>query len=268
MTQPPIAFEGSIPAIYDRCLGPFIFEPYARDLPARLALVPGARVLELACGSGRLTRHLLAALPEGATLTATDLSAGMLAQAQLALGADLRVSWRETDATALPFANGSFDAVACQFGLMFFPDKALGLHEMHRVLAPGGRLAVSVWDSRDANPFAAESTRVVNRFFPDDPPAFYDVPFGMHDRAALTALAEGAGFTDVRVTALPMAGESATALDAATGFVRGSPLVTALEERGTDPEAIVTMMAAAFRERFGDRPMQSPMQALIVTGRR
>ena len=268
MSDESIAFDGSIPAVYDRCLGPFIFEPYARELPARLALAPGARVLELACGSGRVTRHLLAALPEGATLMATDVSTAMLSQAQQALGADLRVSWREADATALPFANGSFDAVACQFGLMFFPDKALGLREMHRVLAPGGRMAVSVWDSREENPFAAESTRVVHQFFPVDPPAFYDIPFAMYDRPALKALAEGAGFTEVRVTALPMVGESATALDAATGFVRGNPLVTALAERGADPEAIVTAMAAKFREKFGDHPMRSPMQAIMITGRR
>lgn len=268
MSETPLAFSGSIPGVYDRCLGPFIFEKMAADVAARLPLVPGTRVLEAACGTGRVTRHLLAALPEGATLTATDLSGGMLAVAQERLGADLRITWREADALALPYAEGSFDVVVCQFGVMFFPDKLAGLREMHRVLTPGGRLLFSTWDSHDANPYAATVQRVVSSFYPDDPPGFYQVPFGMHDRDELAQLATDAGFTDVRVVVRGDVAESESALEVATGFVGGNAVSTWLRERNGDFDAVTQAVAQAFRAEFGDAPMRAPMQALIVTGRR
>ncbi|MBI3789862.1 MAG: methyltransferase domain-containing protein [Gemmatimonadetes bacterium] len=268
MSDQPIGFDGEIPRIYDRCLGPFIFEPNAADVPPRLPLAPGARVLEIACGTGRVTQHLLAALPEGATLVATDLSAAMLAVAQERLGADLRVTWQEADALALPFAEGSFDAVVCQFGVMFFPDKLAGLREMHRVLTPGGRVLFSTWDAMAENPYAAECERVVVARYPDDPPTFFQVPFGMHDRAMLAQLTSDAGFIDVRVAARADVAESPRALDAATGFVRGNAVGTFLRGKGADLDAIAEEVAAAFRAKFGDAPMRAPMQALFVTGRR
>ena len=263
------AFDGSIPSLYDRLLGPMIFEPYARDMATRVPLTGGTRVLEVACGTGRVTRHLIAGLTARATLTASDLSAAMLAEARVQLGNDPRVTWQEADAMALPFADGSFDSVVCQFGVMFFPDKAKGIRELHRVLAPGGRLAFSTWDSMDANPFAAVISRVVRSFFVEDPPTFYDIPFSMHDRGELEALAVTAGFTNVRVQVRADTAKSPRALDAATGFVRGNPMINALRDRKVaDVDHIVHAVAGAFREEFGDGPMRASMQALIVTGRR
>ncbi len=266
MAQAPVAFDGSIPATYDRLLGPMLFEPYARDIVQRLHLGRTPRVLEIACGTGRVTRHLLASMGGNALLTATDLSPSMLLEARVRIGDDRRVTWQEADAMKLPFEDGAFDAVVCQFGVMFFPDKALGLAEMHRVLAPRGRLAFNTWDSMEQNPYAAVASRAVKEFFPFDPPTFFDIPFGMHDVTALEALTTDAGFTKVQVTTRADVMKCARTLDAATGFVRGNPMINALKERGVaDVDAIIRAVEAAFRREFGDSPMRSTMQAHVVT---
>jgi ubiquinone/menaquinone biosynthesis C-methylase UbiE len=157
MSEIDKAFTGAIPALYDRYLGPFLFAPYAADVAARAARLAPAEVLETAAGTGIVTRALRRALPETATIVATDLNQAMLdhAAAQLPAGA---VIWRQADATVLPFADGSFDALVCQFGVMFFPDKALGYREARRVLRPGGTFLFSVWDRLSAN--EAEDTVV------------------------------------------------------------------------------------------------------------
>src|SRR5690242_6913191 len=138
-------FAGSIPALYERYLGPLIFEPYADDLAERVASGAPNRVLETACGTGIVTRALARRLPAAAELVASDLNQPMLdfAAGQLK---DRRVTWRQADALALPFPDRSFDAVACQFGAMFFPDRVAGYREASRVLRPGGRFVFSVWD--------------------------------------------------------------------------------------------------------------------------
>ena len=124
----PTAFTGSIPEIYHRCLGPLLFEPYAKDLAARLRAVklpPNPRILELACGTGIVTRELLSSLPS-AHITATDLNEAMLDIARKQLGpaaADPRLRFQQADACKLPFPDRSFDVIVCQYGMMFFSDK-------------------------------------------------------------------------------------------------------------------------------------------------
>src|SRR5437870_8968818 len=135
----PASFTGSVPAFYDRCLGPVLFEPYANDLVARLDVGDDQRVLELACGTGIVTRRLREALPESATLVATDLFDAMLVHARSVVP-DAGIEWQQADAQDLPFADGSFDTVVCQFGLMFLPDKVRGFREARRVLRDGGSL--------------------------------------------------------------------------------------------------------------------------------
>jgi ubiquinone/menaquinone biosynthesis C-methylase UbiE len=139
MTSLDKQFTGSIPQMYQRFLVPLIFEPYARDLAERVAAVGPATVLETAAGTGVLTRALAARLPAQAQIVATDLNQPMLDLATLITPADARLTWRQADALALPFADQSFDVVACQFGVMFFPDRIRGYKEAFRVLKPGGR---------------------------------------------------------------------------------------------------------------------------------
>ena len=143
-------FAGSIPQLYDRYLVPLIFEPYAMDLSRRVAVLQPARVLEIAAGTGVVTRHLARELPAGTAIVATDLNQPMLDQAA-ARGTARPVEWRQADALALPFEDESFDAVVCQFGVMFFPEKSKGFSEARRVLRPGGVFVFSVWDRIEDN---------------------------------------------------------------------------------------------------------------------
>ena len=191
-------FSGSIPQHYDEYLRPVMFEPYAADLVGRVRMREGMRVLELACGTGVVTRRLRAALPESATLVATDLNEAMVSYARAAVPAP-GIEWQTADAQALPFADASFDAVVCQFGIMFLPDTALGFAEAHRVLVPGGAMYANAWLALDSNPVHASIDEAVAALFPDDPPRFLDVPYGYHDRARILSDAAAGGFADVQL---------------------------------------------------------------------
>jgi len=173
-------FAGSIPQIYQSHFVPLIFEPYATDLARRLADRKVSRVLEIAAGTGVVTRALDKALDERVEIVATDLNPGMLEQAR-ALGTGRTVDWRTADAMALPVDDGSFDCVVCQFGVMFFPDKPRAFAEARRVLAPGGVFVFNAWDRIEENDFARVVTDALATLFPDDPPRFMArTPHGYH----------------------------------------------------------------------------------------
>ena len=178
-------FDGSIPALYETHLVPLIFEPYAADLANRLASRPITSVLELAAGTGVLTRALASVLPERVSVVATDLNQPMLDHAAR-LGTARPVEWRQADAMQLPFPDASFDAIACQFGVMFFPDKAKAFAETRRVLKPRGVFMFNVWDRIEDNEFADTITTALESLYPDDPPRFLArTPHGYHDPAAI-----------------------------------------------------------------------------------
>jgi SAM-dependent methyltransferase len=262
------AFDGSIPALYDRHLGPLIFEPYARDLARRVVDAKPRRVLEIACGSGRVTRQLHAMLPPDVKIVATDLSPSMLAYARHTLPDAARITWQEADGMALPFDDGQFDVVLCQFGVMFFPDPAHGVREMARVATREGDVLVSTWDSMQVNGFARVVHERVVAMFDHDPPQFMHVPFRLHDRAALHAMAVAAGLANTDVHVLPYDAEGVSARDAARGFVRGNPLAVQLQERGADLDVIEASVAAGLAEIGGDEPLRISLSTILVHGRR
>ena len=171
MPKADTVFSGSIPALYDKYLGPLIFEPYAEDLAQRLSALDAARVLEAAAGTGIVTRALLRALPGSVAIVATDLNQPMVDHAAAQVSSS-RVTWQQADAQSLPFPDGAFDAVVCQFGVMFFPDKRQAYREARRVLKPGGRFIFNVWDKLECNEFAALVVAAAIDVFPNDPPLF------------------------------------------------------------------------------------------------
>jgi SAM-dependent methyltransferase len=194
------AFAGSIPALYDRYLGPALFDPYAADLARRIADLSTGSVLETAAGTGRVTGALARVLPDSVSIIATDLNQAMLDFAAAQPGA-ARISWQQADATALPFEDARFDAVVCQFGAMFFPDKVAAYREALRVLKPAGRFLFNIWDTIEANEFARVTTQALIALLPDDPPLF------------LARTPHGHYRTDIVGEALNMAGYRSVAIE-------------------------------------------------------
>lgn len=269
MAERDAAFVGSVPENYDRYLGPLLFREYAEAMAARLQPAPGMRTLETACGTGIVTEQLLARLAGQGNLVASDLNEPMLAYAAAKLSGAEAVAWKEADATNLPFEDRSFDAVVCQFGLMFFPDKLAGVREAFRVLKPGGQFFVSVWDRLDDNPVQRITHDTVATFFPSDPPQFYTIPSSLHDVAVVRGFLESAGFEDIHWERLDAAGISPSAAEAARGLIEGNPIYLAImERRASALQDIEAAVAAKLAAALGDRPLRCPLKAIFFTGRR
>lgn len=260
------AFVGSIPENYDRYLGPVLFEPYAADLAARVNVSDGAAVLELACGTGIVTRHLRDRLGSAVKITATDLNEAMMGYAARKFQPQDSIEWKQADATVLPCEDQSFDAVVCQFGVMFFPDKAAAAREAYRVLKPGGRFLFNVWDAIEHNDLPDIAHGNITKVFPDNPPDFYDVPFSYHDQEVLRSLLNTAGFKDIQITVLPFEGTGPSAKDLSKGLIHGNPVVTAIRERDESKVSeIEAAVEAEIRARCGDAPVRARLQAIVCT---
>jgi ubiquinone/menaquinone biosynthesis C-methylase UbiE len=258
-------FAGSIPAAYDRYLGPLFFQAYAEDLAARLNPPRGSSLLELACGTGILTRVLRDRLPKTIRLVATDLNEPMIARAATKFSQDESIEWQQADARSLPFDAHSFDTVVCQFGIMFVPDKALAAREARRVLKRGGVFLFNVWDSLEQNPLGQIAHETIGSFFEKDPPTFYQVPFAYHNRAEIERLLAAAGFSNVRIDLVSKQSGDSTVEDAATGLVQGSPMFAAIAERDASLlPGITQAVADALGRRFGRPTFRAPMRAIVV----
>lgn len=259
-------FTGSIPQFYDRGLGPVIFVDYAADLARRVAAAGPKRVLETAAGTGIVTRRLRDLLPGGAHLTATDLNPPMLEIAREKFRAGEQVDFLPADATDLPFHDNSFDAVVCQFGVMFFPDKERSFREAFRVLAPGGHYLFNVWDSHRHNPFGRLAHEVAGRFFADDPPQFYQVPFSYsHIDPIKEALIE-VGFSDIGIAVIRLEKVIPDLAQFARAAIHGNPVADQIRARGgVEPDQVVDALLEEFRKEFGTGPSRMPLQAIMVT---
>jgi ubiquinone/menaquinone biosynthesis C-methylase UbiE len=268
MKEDHAQFAGSIPAAYDRYLGPVLFQSYAEDLAARLQVPENGSVLELACGTGIVTRELRNRLPATTKLIATDLNEPMFQHAAAKFAEAEAVEWRQADACSLPFGDGTFDAVVCQFGIMFVPDKGLAAREARRVLKPGGMFLFNVWDAIEHNELCRIAHETIAGYFDQDPPAFYQVPFGYHDHDEIKGMLAEAGFRDVRLEVVDKVSRAGRAEDTAIGLVEGNPVSLAIAER--DPAllpVITNAIGAALRNRFGDADLRAALRAIVVQAR-
>ena len=257
-----VAFAGSIPANYEKYLGPFLFEPYALDLVSRLQGKKYNDILEIACGTGRVTKHLASSVSHD-TLTATDLNPDMISVAKEKTH-DASIKWMPADAMQLPFDDNSFDLVVIQFGVMFFPDRPKGLSEAYRVLRPGGKLIFNTWDKTENVPGIYEGRNVIESYFEGNPPKFYSIPFSMHDERELKELPTNAGFKNVKVSLVKKEGYSSSTSDLAIGIVEGNPIYLAIIEK--DPslvDKIKDHVRQVLKDKYGDS-IRVTLQAWII----
>lgn len=256
-------FVGSIPEVYDRHLGPLLFEFSAADLAERIARrAPDARkILEVACGTGISTLHLWRTLHEDTTILATDLNPAMLEYARDSRGSMKNVLFQQADAQNLDLEDCAFDALVCQFGIMFFTDKPAAFSEFARVLKPGSTLAFNVWGSLGENPVAAIAHETISGFFTNNPPKFLTTPFGFNEIDPIQRLLTDAGFEKVEVATVEATVERPSALSVARGFVEGNPGILEIQERATaDAEDIVIAVAEAIELVYGREKLQVPLK--------
>jgi SAM-dependent methyltransferase len=259
-------FAGSIPEIYDAYMVPLIFEPYAIDMAARVAAQRPARLLELAAGTGAVTRRLALELPATTEIVATDLNQPMIDRAS-AIGTTRPVTWRQADAQRLPFADAAFDCIVCQFGVMFFPDKPRAFSEIRRVLKPGGRLLFNTWDRLETNEFAATVHAAISKVYPDDPPAFMArVPHGYFDYDRIRRDIEAGGFRlPAQIEAVEAQSNAAAPRIPAVALCQGTPMRNEIEARASVSLGAATDAAeAALARRFGAGAISGGIRAHVV----
>jgi ubiquinone/menaquinone biosynthesis C-methylase UbiE len=223
-------FTGSVPAKYDRLMVPLKFRPYAEELARRARLLQPRRILETAAGTGAVTKALYDKLPD-AEIVATDLNQPMLDVAAEQFGSG-EVHFYQADAMDLPFLDGTFDLVVCQFGSMFFPDKVRGHSQARRVLMEGGHYLLAIWDAIERNDLSDAAQQALIRFFPDNPPLFMrEGPFGYHDPAAIERDLRNAGFKTIEIETVELRSRSPSARDAASALCYGTPMGVEVDER-------------------------------------
>ena len=253
------------PQFYDECMGPVQFGPFAADLAGRMPSDIRGKVLEIACGTGLVTRELRKRLLPSVNLVATDLGTQMLEYAKQQVAA-AGIEWRQADAQDLPFADGEFAAVVCGFGLMFPPDRRQALAQARRVLAPGGLLLFNVWDRIEENPHALANAQVVESRFPGDADMKFRTPYELHDPTLLRSLLEQAGFAEIVIETRRIAITGADPRRIALGQIRGTPRAALLVQRGVPLDEVIEEVAAALARQGGD-PYHGHAQALVVQAR-
>ena len=259
-------FAGSVPENYDRYMVPLIFEPYATDMAQRAAALSPGAVLEIAAGTGVVTRALAPKLAPTAHYTVTDLNQPMLDYARSRQPPDSRITWRQADAMALPFADARFDLVCCQFGAMFFPDRPAAYREARRVLRPGGHFLFSVWDHIEENIFADNVTNMLARMFPDDPPRFLArTPHDYHDTDLIRRDVEDAGYSSVTIETRAEVSRAASARIPAVAYCQGTLLRNEIEARAPGTlEAVTDEATSVIAARHGSGEVAAKISAHVI----
>ncbi len=242
-----------------------LFNGWADDIARRVASLNPTNVLEIAAGTGIVTRQLRNVLSDGCQLVATDLNPPMLEVAKKKFQPEENVSFEQADAMDLRYENERFDTALCQFGVMFFPDKARSHSEVCRVLQPKGHYLFTLWDSWAANPFAQVVHETIAHFFPDDPPGFYKVPYGYHETNEIRNAALEGGFDKVTVQRLEMPSKIESARTFAEGFMYGNPLYDEVVARGGNPSEVCDALERTIAAEMGEEIM---LRILLVHARK
>ncbi len=251
-------FTGSVPRNYDTFMGPVLLNPYAQDLVSRVKAKGPLAILELAAGTGRVTKPLLAAMPE-ANITATDISEDMMEIGKEQI-TSAQVKWQNVNMMEIPYPDNEFDLVICQFGLIFVPDKAKAVAEMRRVLKPGGQLLFNTWGNMEENPVWHISLQLFRQTFGEMPMPKDMSPFSLPVITPVVALMTEAGFTDASGTEVRKITEVESAAIVAKGFLMTQP---SLREKKELYDEMYRKLVKELGEKLGDSPLRSPLLALV-----
>ena len=249
-----------MPEAYEKWLVPTVFGPFAVDLAARVAARSPARVLEVAAGTGVLTRELARVVPDAA-VTATDLNDAMVALGRTrAPGA----TWQQADAMHLPFDDSAFDVVACQFGVMFLPDKPAGYAEVRRVMTPDGTFLFNAWSTLAAHEFEAAFMAALERMFPADPPTFLArTPHGYADPDRIVADLQAGGLRCTSIETVTLEGRAESVAGLATGYCTGTPVRAEIVDRA-DLDTTTAAVVRELQTQLGTGPITVRMAAHVV----
>lgn len=259
----------SIPEYYDQYLGPLLVEGYAADLARRVSVPRGGAVLEIAAGTGVATRLLRKSLHKDVRLVVTDLSAPLLQIARTKFRSRTNIEFQVADVNQLAFANASFDAVVCQFSLMFFPDKSAVVQEAARVLKPGGTFIFSLWDSYEHNDLVRTIHDTLINLFPKNPPSFFDTPYGYYQLDEVKTLLANTGFGEMEISILPRLSQAETPRQVALGYILGTPVCSEIAERGgLGVDEVVNLVEQVIGDTYGQTSAHAKMQALIFKAHR
>jgi SAM-dependent methyltransferase len=259
-------FAGTIPENYERYFVPLIFAEYAEMLAEKEERGDGINILETACGTGVVTRSIAKRMDAGSRAVATDFNEPMLEEAMKALGPSDAVDFKQADAMYLPFEDETFDAVVCQFGVMFFPDRRTAYREAARVLKDGGKFHFNVWDSLEHNHFAQTVHNAGLEMYPEDPPKFFELPYGYYDIRLIVAELQESGFSDIDISVRPLTTAAKSARHLAKAYCAGSPFANEVAARNTHSldEAVDKFETAILKE-YGDGPISAKMQAFQIS---
>lgn len=259
-----ISFGGLIPENYEKYLGPFLFEPYGLDIKERVASGNYESVVELACGTGRVTKYLREALPDSSRLTATDINPDMLSLAREKVPHE-KIEWKQADMQEIPFSDSLFDLAVSQFGIMFVPDKTKAYKEIYRILKPGGKLLFSSWDRFENNSFFTDMNMILEKYMKDIPVPFHRMPFSYFDNEEIKNHLKEAGFKNIKISVLEKDGIITKAEHAAKGITNGTPLYTAMMEM--DPDLLGKVeneLTEMMKKNYGTDPMKCRLRAIII----
>ena len=263
VTNSNSAFVGSIPEHYDKYLGPLIFEEYSKDIANRLNIPENGNLLEVAAGTGLATRHMRDVLHTDIRITVTDLNEPMLEIAKRKFPTLNNMHFQTADAIDLPFEDSSFAGIACQFGIMFFPDKQKGVNEAYRVLIPGGEYVFSVWDSYAHNPLVKLVKDTLLNIFPEAPLSFLDVPLNYYQIDEIKRILQVGGFGDIEIAILPRTIKCKRVENVPLGFIMGNPLSLQIPELGGNVTKLIETISNEIVQHFGNPPFEAPMQAIV-----
>lgn len=259
-----LTFSGSIPGHYEQYLGPMFFEPYAIEIAKRIDPSSVKVAVELACGTGRVTRHLCKAIAETSKLIASDISEDMLNIAKEKTKAT-NIEWRIIDVEDLPFDDNSINLVVCSFGYMLVSDKQRAFAETHRVLKPGGCLLMSTWDKLEFNAASYVYRKTVKKYLQEPVSEIYKLPFSMNDDNEIRNYLQAAGFSKITIEKVDKVSVSATAKEAAFGLTQGGSIYNEIMKRNPAwIDEIKETVEKELTEKYGAAPMIAPMRALIT----